>query len=988
MAGPESTKNSIRHHVYALSKMFGVDLMYDSNMYAFADSLEKSIGSSADTQYNIHDLITRLCNDNPQYDAFLRRYEELKPRNIRELSAVVYLLSKLKSDDAILRSLEYPPFSTKSVNGQSKVSTIPVGEKNITHLQHVNDESCTLGSSSVQPVRNDSLRPMFGASDELSLFSVCGLGAHSSSFVQASKNTSKKLVCSNTVLPPTFPLQPEWIYSRGTLWDDFLSISLNSESFQQLPIESLSNAVQEYAVVSDLLQCLQGNQGVYIKPLPLSNRYAVRCFKVDEKMTPALSDTVNKILPVCSDYSTVSRFIGEKSTFEYGTVNQALAGAMRGLLKDYLILLCQLEYQYKIGQLGIVKLHFFLQETATAFNQLTRLVNNINTGQCSGGAVLSVLYDSLRSVYGVKQLHDLMLYLLCSATVPFFKILQKWIYRGVISDPYKEFFISAGSMPNFYDPDKASPSNHSASFQFDRFTQNYVDWAFFWECHYSLVPINLPSFLEPSASKILSTGKYLNVVQQCADRYELPTCEELVYNKEHSVFLDKIDQAHLYASSLLLKLMLQQKDLKEHLKSVKRFFLLDQGDFIVHFMDAAAAELRKNSEIISQLRLNSLLELALRTSTANSDPFKDSLSVVIFQFDLISQILMVLRAGSEDEPDNVIPIEDKNLSGLEAFCLDYRVGWPIDLVLNRQVMDRYQMLFRHLLYCKHVERLLCNSWILGKLARKCDNLMTTWFTTAFLLAQRMLIFIQHFQYYMSVEIIEPAWHNFFKRVDKVSNLDLLLDSHLHFLEVCMDDCLLASPDLLSLVGKLSVACVTFANFIQHLAFSITGVNLSSSGDNDQCIVYLSRHSNDMERPFLHDPTPSSNLGRTKNDLKYAPRESTTSSVESMMTKVTREEFGRMSLSDDMAKTVTNFDTNFNRMLVELLEKIKQYAKHHSKLLSLVSRLDFNEFYTEFAMQYDQSERSPESPGDHDKDTLVEHKSVPQTNSGSDNEDYI
>lgn len=46
----------------------------------------------------------------------------------------------------------------------------------------------------------------------------------------------------------------------------------------------------------------------------------------------------------------------------------------------------------------------------------------------------------------------------------------------------------------------------------------------------------------------------------------------------------------------------------------------------------------------------------------------------------------------------------------------------------------------------------------------------------------------------------------------------------------------------------------------------------------------------------------------------------------------------MSLSDDMAKTVTNFDTNFNRMLVELLEKIKQYAKHHSKLLSLVSRL--------------------------------------------------
>ncbi|KAH8865512.1 Gamma-tubulin complex component 2 [Schistosoma japonicum] len=976
MAGYESTKNSIRHQIYALSKIFGIDVKYDANLYMFADLLEKSI-NLANTQLNIHGLVSRLCNENPQSDAFIRRYEELRSRNIRELPATVYLLSKLKSDPVLLRFLEYPLFSKTATK-----------RKEINHPQYVGSESCTLGSISIHLTGNNRHRATLSTSDELSLFSTCRLSAHHSLSDQALKSTSKKSVPSN-VAPqlPKFPLQPEWFYLRTTLWDDFLSTSLNSEFFQHLPIESLSNAVQEYAVVNDLLQCLQGNQGVYIKPLPLTGRYAVRCFKVDEKMTPTLLDTVNKILPVCSDYSTVARFLGEKSTFEHGMVNQALAGAMRSLLKDYLILICHLEYQYKIGQLGIVKLHFFLQEIATAFSQLTRLANNINTGRCSGGATLSVLYDSLRSVYGVKQLRDLMLYLLRSASMPFFKILQKWIHRGVISDPYKEFFISAGSL-NLSDPNISSPSDfYSVALQFDRFTQNYVDWAFFWECHYSLVSINLPSFLESSASKILNTGKYLNVVQQCADSYELPACEEVVYNKEHSVFLDKIDQAHLYASNLLLKLMLQQKDLKEHLKSVKRFFLLDQGDFIVHFMDAAAGELRKNSEVVSQLRLSSLLELALRTSTANADPFKDNLMVVIFQFDLISQILLVLRAGSEDEPNNVLPIEDKNLSGFEAFCLDYRVGWPIDLVLNRQVMDRYQMLFRHLLYCKHVERLLCNSWILGKLARKCDNLMTTWFTTAFLLTQRMLTFIQHFQYYMSVEIIEPAWHNFFKRVDQVSNLDLLLDSHLHFLEVCMDDCLLASPDLLSLVGKISVACVTFANFIQHLAFSTTGVDLSSSGESEQCIIYLSRHSSVVDKPLLHDPTPSSTLGLTINDVKYAPLEPATCSIESMITKITIEEFGRTGLSNDMTKTVANFDANFNRMLVELLEKIKQYAKHQSKLLSLVSRLDFNDFYTQFA----NSEHSLNSHCDQVKilhENQINYNSFLQTNSVSDDEDYI
>uniref|UniRef100_A0AA82MCT4 Uncharacterized protein n=1 Tax=Schistosoma mansoni TaxID=6183 RepID=A0AA82MCT4_SCHMA len=134
MAGSECTRNSIRHHVYALSKMFGVDLTYDSNVYAFADSLEKSIGSSTDTQYNIHDLVARLCNDNPQAGAVLRRYEELKPRNIRELSAVVYLLSRLKSDDVVLRSLEHLSLPTKPLNGQSKVSTVSVCGKVSSHL--------------------------------------------------------------------------------------------------------------------------------------------------------------------------------------------------------------------------------------------------------------------------------------------------------------------------------------------------------------------------------------------------------------------------------------------------------------------------------------------------------------------------------------------------------------------------------------------------------------------------------------------------------------------------------------------------------------------------------------------------------------------------------------------------------------------------------------------------------------------------------------
>lgn len=60
-------------------------------------------------------------------------------------------------------------------------------------------------------------------------------------------------------------------------------------------------------------------------------------------------------------------------------------------------------------------------------------------------------------------------------------------------------------------------------------------------------------------------------------------------------------------------------------RSIKHYFLLDKGDFIVQFMDMTEDEMRQDMENITPTRLETLLELALRTSTANTDQFKDDL---------------------------------------------------------------------------------------------------------------------------------------------------------------------------------------------------------------------------------------------------------------------------------------------------------------------------------------------------------------------------
>lgn len=47
----------------------------------------------------------------------------------------------------------------------------------------------------------------------------------------------------------------------------------------------------------------------------------------------------------------------------------------------------------------------------------------------------------------------------------------------------------------------------------------------------------------------------------------------------------------------------------------------------MHFMDLTEEELKKQVDDIIPPRLEALLELALRMSTANTDPFKDDLKV-------------------------------------------------------------------------------------------------------------------------------------------------------------------------------------------------------------------------------------------------------------------------------------------------------------------------------------------------------------------------
>lgn len=207
----------------------------------------------------------------------------------------------------------------------------------------------------------------------------------------------------------------------------------------------------------------------------------------------------------------------------------------------------------------------------------------------------------------------------------------------------------------------------------------------------------------------------MNVVRQCGRNVECPTAVKLHYNASspRHGYMEAIHQAHTFAAECVLKLIMDEAKLKARLRSVHRYFLLQQGDFFVHFLDLAEPELRKHVEEIVAGRLETLLELALRSTAAETDPYKDDLRVVLKQEDLVTQLSCILAVESEaNRPSSSYSFasavhnqhdrSDFRLSGLEAFAFDYEVEWPLSLVISRKALTKYQLLFRYVTICVSV----------------------------------------------------------------------------------------------------------------------------------------------------------------------------------------------------------------------------------------------------------------------------------------------
>jgi gamma-tubulin complex component 2 len=231
-------------------------------------------------------------------------------------------------------------------------------------------------------------------------------------------------------------------------------------------------------------------------------------------------------------------------------------------------------------------------------------------------------------------------------------------------------------------------------------------------------------------------------------------------------------------------------------RTFKRFFLLDQSDFITHFFDSARDILLSPFSESSKEPVIALYDMAVRNSTSvvSLDPFKEDIFVDFSKVSLVDHLSRIAKAGTVDHgSETEFKMEsDKPLSTIASMVVGMNIPFPVSLIFNKQIQIKYQLIFRSLLQCKWTEYGLQSTFLL----RTETDLPRQFVQQASLLRSTFLSFVQMYLYYVVFEVLEPSWKELETNMKNVQTVEDLFEVHNQSLDTILKECMLTHPKMI------------------------------------------------------------------------------------------------------------------------------------------------------------------------------------------------
>ena len=528
---------------------------------------------------------------------------------------------------------------------------------------------------------------------------------------------------------------------------------------------------------------------------------------VDDSIDPSILNRIKPVLKAAYCASRLADFITEKTRFNNGQVVQALCQSLDVILKEFFQVIMSLDKKFKGKEIGLHQFCFHLVPFTRTLQSLLHLTFEIESQDIQGGALIRLLEDKISSVSGDRQLRTTYATLLDGCSKPFLDILNRWISTGSFTDSHLEFMI--------LDSNKV-PMTHEDQLSEDLLTSRH-----------SLQSKNTPRLLEDIQHKILLIGTYRNI--QCILNKNIIFSMKSSLKWDRRIIQDAVNESYSDVNNALMTSLFQSGKLFDVMSAAKRFFFVENCDFVQNFLSNASSELSRTLKEVSKQNLQGAFDSALKSSCFGNDPFSESVQLELSTSGLYDSLVKIIqntseRPGSQSAPATVSSSIQRIPKISELLSMTMKVDFPESMILNSKSLAKYQIVYRHLLQCNDLIRTL--SIPLNRVPLKVSAQLRQFEV----MKHSMLQFVRTMHYYVCQNVLEPQWERFSTalRERRFTSVEEITNTHMNFLDTCLRECMLTNSKLVQLMGMIWSTCTKFSALVHELNNRIIARTLNDS----------------------------------------------------------------------------------------------------------------------------------------------------------------
>ncbi|KAI0462889.1 hypothetical protein LJB42_003693 [Komagataella kurtzmanii] len=651
-----------------------------------------------------------------------------------------------------------------------------------------------------------------------------------------------------------------------------LTTAVNTKPY---PLQDLSDLKEQEAfVVRDILYCLQGNEGDYVRFSKNFNEQDLRSilegpdYRIAKNLDVTLKDMTNRLLKYGKMYYSLTKFVEVYDSQFYGATMQRLCNEIRDFLKEHDQIVLELERRFMMDpHFSIGILNQLIEESGEKMRTLYEIITSLNevnrsnlatvddvfktmlktikedlkhddslymqtelnhkTRIIKGGIILRIVQDKMKRIRGDQTRFEALKKTFDRISLPYIEMLHKWLTFGEIDDPFDEFFIVEQSSKN-------TLIDYDSKFLLRK---NYIIRQFE---HREL------------QRKVLLTGKYLDVLRCLpVDIVENDTYNHKIESLETDDLFFYVEQKYLRANKLVTELFMKGYKFLSILEALKSTLLFSNGVFLNDFLAHSMSDMLRDKSKASLSKIERNFEKTFRPqlmATSRSKLVGNLVNINVQSDNLYTFLESILNIQQIDA-EEVFNSSDLNslkrylnktltkntaevvVSPLDNYLVYYlslniEFPFPLNLLLTNTIITQFQLVGRNAMITNVVEKLLESSWKEINYQRFwCFNFpnrsIRKWILRLRYLHSNIKQFVSAFHLYLSFDVIEGSfsemetqYQHFASTAD--SDFEKYFVSLQKWLNTMMQNSLLMNETLVQISRRMFEFVLTFHTFVMSL----------------------------------------------------------------------------------------------------------------------------------------------------------------------------